>query len=96
MKPVKIIAEIIITPEEFEKWCDGDILPTERMYHQFIEGTIYNKFGTTYDVGEYKNYINTTIDDNGLKITFEELEANWKNQNHHQKSIRKSILRTND
>ena len=73
MKPVKIIAEIIITPEEFEKWCDGDILPTERMYHQFIEGTMYNKFGTTYDVGEYKNYINTTIDDNGLKITFEEL-----------------------
>ena len=47
MKPVKITAEITLTPEEFEKWCDGDILPTERMYHRFIEGTIYNKFKTT-------------------------------------------------
>ena len=75
MKPVKIIAEITITPEEFEKWCDGDILPTERMYHQFIERTIYNKFGTTYDFGEYKNYINTTIDADGMKFTFDELEA---------------------
>ena len=74
MKPVKITAEIILTPEEFEKWCGEDILPTERMYHQFIEGTIYNKFRTSYDVGEYKDYINTTIDDNGLKLTFEELE----------------------
>jgi hypothetical protein len=74
MKPVKITAEITITPEEFEKWCDGkDILPTERMYHQFIEGTIYNNFRTSYDFGEYKDYINTTIDDNGLKLTFEEL-----------------------
>lgn len=73
MKPVKITAELTLTPQEFEKWCRGDILPTERMYHQFIEGTIYNKFRTTYDVGEYKDYINTRIDDNGLKLTFEEL-----------------------
>jgi hypothetical protein len=75
MKPVKITAELTLTPEEFQKWCDGDILPSERMYHQFIEGTIYNKFGTTYDFGEYKDYINTTsIDDNGVKFTFEELK----------------------
>jgi hypothetical protein len=74
MKPVKITAEIILTPEEFGKWCGEDILPTERMYHQFIEGTIYNKFRTSYDVGEYKDYINTTIDDNGLKLTIEELK----------------------
>jgi Uma2 family endonuclease len=75
MKHVKITTEITITPEEFEKWCDGkDILPTERMYHQFIEGTIYNKFRTSYDFGEYKDYINTTIDDNGLKLTFEQLK----------------------
>jgi Uma2 family endonuclease len=74
MKPVKVTAEITITPEEFEKWCDGDIQPSERMYHHFIEGTIYNKFKTTYDVGKYKDYINTTIDDNGMKLTFEELK----------------------
>ena len=74
MKPVKITAEITLTPEEFEKWCGEDILPTERMYHQFIEGTIYHKFRTSYDVGEYKDYINTTIDDNGLKLTIDELE----------------------
>ncbi len=74
MKPVKITAEITLTPEEFEKWCGEDILPTEQMYHHFIEGTIYNKFRTSYDVGEYKDYINTTIDDNGLKLTFEELK----------------------
>lgn len=73
MKPVKITAELTITPEDFEKWCEGEILPTERMYHRFIEGTIYSRLKTTYDVGEYGNYINTTIDDNGLKITFEEL-----------------------
>lgn len=74
MKSVKITAEITITPEEFEKWCDGDILPTERMYRQFIEGTIYNKFKTTYDFGDYKKYINTTIDADGMKFTFEEVE----------------------
>ena len=73
MKPVKITAELTITPEEFEKWCDGDILPTERMYQHFVEGTIYNKFKTTYDFGEYKNYINTTIDADEMKFTFEEL-----------------------
>lgn len=74
MKPVKITAELTLTPEEFKKWCDGDILPTERMYRQFIEGTIYNKFKTTYDFGEYKDYINTTIDADGMKFTFEEVE----------------------
>ena len=74
MKPVKITAEITLTPEMFREWCGEDILPTERMYHQFIEGSIYNRFRTSYDVGEYTDYINTTIDDNGLKITFEELK----------------------
>ena len=74
MKPVKITAEITLTPEEFEKWCDGDIRPTERIYHRFIEGTIYNKFKTTYDFGEYKDYINTTIDADEIKFTFEEVK----------------------
>ena len=74
MNPVKITAELTITPEEFEKWCDGDILSTERMYRQYIEGTIYNKFKTAYDFGEYESYINTTIDVDGLKLTIEELK----------------------
>lgn len=74
MKPVKITAEITITPEDFEKWCDGVVQPSERMYHLFIEETIYNKFKPIMFVGEYKDYINTTIDDDGLKLTIEELE----------------------
>lgn len=46
------------------------------MYHYFIEGTIYNKFGAYKDFGGYEDFINKTIDDNGngLKLTFEELK----------------------
>jgi len=74
MKPVKITAELTLTPEMFKEWCDGDFQETERMYEHFVEKMIYSKFGSYKDFGEYKDYINTTIDDDGMKFTFEELK----------------------
>jgi hypothetical protein len=76
MKPVKITAELTLTPEMFREWCDGDISPSERMYHQFIEKMVYGKFGSYKDFGDYVEFINKTIDDNGngLKLTIEELK----------------------
>jgi hypothetical protein len=76
MKPVKITAEITLTPEMFREWCGEDILPTERMYQHYVEKTLYYKFGAWGDIGDYEDFINKTIDDNGngLKLTIEELK----------------------
>ena len=75
MKPVKITAEITLTPETFREWCDGDVEETERMYQHYVEKTLYYKFGVL-GYGGYENFINKTIDDNGngLKLTIEELK----------------------
>jgi hypothetical protein len=76
MKPVKITAEIILTPETFSEWCDGDVEETERMYQHYVEKILYYKFGAWKDIGDYEDFINKTIDDNGngLKLTIDELE----------------------
>ena len=80
MNSVKITAEFIVTPEMFEKWRNSasipiDFIPSERMYHQFVEGYIYEKFGAYKDMGSYDDFINTTIEDNGngLKLTIKEI-----------------------
>jgi len=80
MNSVKITAEFIVTPEMFEKWCNSDFIPidcipSERMYPQFVEGYIYEKFGAYKDMGSYDDFINTTIEDNGngLKLTIKEI-----------------------
>jgi hypothetical protein len=78
MKPVKITAELTLTPEMFKKWCD-DILvesvESEKIYKFYIEKMLYSKFGAYKDIGDYDDFINKTIDDNGngLKLTIEEL-----------------------
>ena len=76
MNPVKITAEITITPEMFSEWNEGVLPETERMYHNFIEKVLYSKFGAWKDIGGYDDLINKTIDDNGngLKLTVEELK----------------------
>ena len=76
MKPVKITAEITITPEMFSEWNEGILPETELMYQLYIERMIYGKFAYVLDIGEYKDFINKTIDDNGngLKVTVEELK----------------------
>jgi hypothetical protein len=76
MKPVKITAEITLTPETFSKWCEGDITETERVYQHYVEKMLYSKFGSYKDIGGYEDFINKTIDDNGngLKLTIEELQ----------------------
>jgi hypothetical protein len=75
MKPVKITAEITLTPEMFSRWNEGDLPETELQYHHFIEKVLYCKFGAWKDIGGYEDFINKTIDDNGngLKLTIEEL-----------------------
>jgi hypothetical protein len=76
MKPVKITAEITLTPETFSEWCDGDVEETERMYQHYVEKTLYYKFGTFGMLVVMTDFINKTIDDNGngLKLTIEELK----------------------
>ena len=60
MKPVKITAEITLTPETFSEWCDGDVEETERMYQHYVEKTLYYKFGAWGDIGDYEDFINKT------------------------------------
>ena len=36
MKPIKITAEIIIKPEDFSNWCDGDFPESEKMYEHYV------------------------------------------------------------
>ena len=45
------------------------------MYQHYVEKTLYYKFGA-WGNGDYEDFINKTIDDNGngLKLTIEELE----------------------
>ena len=76
MKPVKITAEITLTPEMFKEWCCEDIQESERMYQHYVEKMLYSKFGFGIDIGDYEDFINKTIDDNGngLKLTIEELK----------------------
>lgn len=75
MKPVKITAEITLTPEMFEDWCEGDLPKSPRMYQCYIEKILYSKFGSWLDIGGYEDFINKVIDDNknGWKLTVEEL-----------------------
>jgi hypothetical protein len=76
MKPVKITAEITLTPEMFKEWCCEDIQESERMYQNYVEKMLYSTFGSWKDIGGYEDFINKTIDDNGngLKLTIEELK----------------------
>ena len=75
MKPVKITAELTLTPEMFKEWCCEDIQESERMYRHYVEKMFYGTFGSWKDIGDYEDFINKTIDDNGngLKLTIEEL-----------------------
>lgn len=76
MKPVKITAEITLTPEMFSEWNEGVLPETELMYQQYVEKVVYGKFAYGLNIGKYKDFINKTIDDNGdgLKVTVEELK----------------------
>jgi hypothetical protein len=78
MKPVKITAEITLTPEMFSEWNEGILPETELMYQQYVEKMLYSTFGFRGDgdlyIGEYGDFINKTIDDNGLILTVEELK----------------------
>lgn len=72
MKPVKVTAELIITPEMFREWCDGDLPETERMYQHFVENMVHRYFGLGSDYGDFINKT-STHDLTGLKLTIEEL-----------------------
>lgn len=77
MKPVKITAELTITPERFREWCEEDnLLPSKNLYQCYVEKMVYGTFGHWKDIGGYVDFINKTIDDNGngLKLTIGELE----------------------
>lgn len=82
MKPVKITAELTLTPEMFKEWCCEDIPESERMYQHYVEKMLYSNFNGGEDIGDYKNFINTTIEDNGsgLKLRIEELEEEQENE----------------
>ena len=73
MNPVKITAELTITPEMFSGWCDGDFQESERMYRHYVEGMVYRYFGLD---DSYEDFINktSTHDLTGLKLTIEELK----------------------
>jgi len=77
MKSVKITAEVTITPEMFIEWCgQNDYLKNEQMYKDYIESWVHSKFSAYGKFfGEYENFINKTIPDNGngLKIAIQEV-----------------------
>ena len=76
MKPVKVTAELLLTPEMFSKWCDGSFPETETSYKLFVKSQVYFKFRTEKELGDYEDFINTTIEDNGngLKLTITEVQ----------------------
>ena len=76
MKPVKITAEITLTPEMYKERCCEEIQESEQMYQQYVKKTLYSKFGAWRNIGGYEDFINKTIDNNGngLKLTVEELK----------------------
>lgn len=81
MKPIKITAELNITPEQFKEWCEGELQPTETMWKVYVEKMLWSRFGVTRDYGDYKDFLNKTIEVKGefagepvLKITTKEME----------------------
>ena len=82
MKPIKITAELLITPDDYNKWCDAyfkhpsPFTRWEITYEHYVYRMLYDKFGRWKDIGGYDDFINTTIEDNGngLKLTIEELQ----------------------
>jgi hypothetical protein len=77
MKPIKITAELLISPEDYQKQCQKYGFPElENTYKIYVEHTLYEKFGAWKDMGGYDDFVNTTIEDNGngLKLIVEEIE----------------------
>jgi len=77
MKPVKITAEITVTPEMFIEWCgQDDYLKNEEKYKDYVESWVHSKFSSYGKFfGKYDYFINKTIPDNGngLKIIIQEV-----------------------
>lgn len=73
MNPVKITAELTLTPQMFKEWCDGDFEESERMYHHYVEKMVYNCFGYEFD---YEHFVDKGVCETvtGVKFTFEELK----------------------
>lgn len=73
MNPVKITAELTLTPEKFKKWCDGDFEESERMYRHYVEKMVYHSFGVEVD---YQDFVDKEICKlvSGVKFTFEKLK----------------------
>ena len=76
MKPIKITAELLITPEMFKEWCNSyGEWNGEFSYKHYVEKMLYGKFGAWKDIGGYDDFINKKIEDNGnsVRLTIEEL-----------------------
>ena len=71
MKPVKFTLEYTITPKEFFEWHSGDLIKMDDRYKLYITNTIRHKIGAWSNIGEYDNFINTTIPNigNGMSLT---------------------------
>lgn len=81
MKPIKITAELTLTPEQFKEWCVGEVQPTETMWKVYVEKMLWAKFGLTEDYGDYKDFLNKTIEvksdfagEPSVKITTKEMK----------------------
>ena len=58
MKPVKITAEITVTPEMFIEWCgQDDYLKNEEKYKDYVESWVHSKFSSYGKFfGKYDEY----------------------------------------
>ena len=73
MKPVKITAEITITPEMFSRLNEGVLPESKLMYQRFVENMVHRYFGLGNDYEDFINKI-SIHDLTGLKLTIEELK----------------------
>ena len=71
MKPVKITAEITLTPEMFEEWSDCDFPLTELWYKHYVEKMTASLFGTW---ASYDDLVNNVFEHSTLKLTLTELD----------------------
>jgi len=71
IKPLKVTAEFVITPEDFKEWCGGDVKPSEKMFKVYVEKMLWNKLGMDSDSGNFDEFIPKPVEFNGIKVSVE-------------------------
>ena len=69
IKPLKVIAEFTITPEDFLEWCRDDLKPSEAMFKMYVEKILWNKLGMDKDSGDFDDFISKPVEFNGIKVS---------------------------